>query len=199
MATMLSQHPRFTPRLVLRPFRRRDVGAVHEAVLASLPDLARWLPWAAADYQRGVSQQFLRDSMTAWNEDRAYDFAIRSRDDADLHLGNVSVWWTSRPNMSGEVGYWVRSDATRRGICTEATARVLQVAFEELGMHRVSMRIAVGNRGSERVAEKLGFLHEGLLRDEVRVGTTWLDHTVWGLLDREWRVERERYAAEAWV
>ena len=199
MAAMLSQHPRFTPRLVLRPFRRRDVSPVHEAVMASLTDLAAWLPWAASNYSRSVTQQFLRDSVGAWSENRAHDFAIRLREDSDRHLGNVSVWWTSKPNEAGELGYWVRSDETSRGICTEATARVLQVAFEELGMHRVSVRIAVGNRASERVAEKLGFTQEGLLRDEVRVGSVWMDHTVWGLLDREWRVERRRYEAETWV
>jgi len=196
---MLSQHPRFTPRLVLRPFRRRDVSAVHDAITASLPNLAKWLPWAAGDYTRAVTAQFVRDSVGAWSEDRAYDFAIRSREDADHHLGNVSVWWTSKPNQAGEVGYWVRTDEANKGLCTEATARVLQVAFEELGMHRVSLRIAVGNRSSERVAEKLGFAREGLLRDEVRVGSVWLDHSAWGLIDREWRVERRRYEAEAWV
>ncbi len=196
---MLSQHPRFTPRLVLRPFRRRDVTPVHEAVTASLRELAMWLPWAASNYSRSITHQFVRDSVGAWNESRAYDFAIRSREDPDRHLGNVSAWWTSKPNQAGEIGYWVRTDETSRGICTEATARILQVAFEELGMHRVSVRIAVGNRSSERVAEKLGFTKEGLLRDEVRVGSVWMDHTVWGLLDREWRVERRRYETEAWV
>ncbi len=199
MAAMLSQHPRFTPRLVLRPFRRRDVAPVHEAVTASLEDLAKWLPWAASGYARSVTNQFVRDSIAAWGEGRAHDFAVRSREDANAHLGNVSVWWTSKPNLAGEIGYWVRTDRTGKGICTEATARILQVAFEELGMHRVSLRIAVGNHASERVAAKLGFTHEGLLRDEVKVGSVWLDHTVWGLLDREWRVERRRYEAETWV
>lgn len=199
MSSMLSQHPRFTPRLVLRPFRRRDTSAVHDAVTESLPELSKWLPWAASDYTKAVTQQFVRDSVGAWSEGRAHDFAIRSREDLDTHLGNVSVWWTSKPNLTGEIGYWVRTDATSEGICTEATARLLQVAFEELGMHRVALRIAIGNHSSERVAEKLGFLHEGLLRDEVRVGSSWMDHTVWGLLDREWRVERRRYEAEAWV
>ncbi|MFQ5554355.1 MAG: GNAT family N-acetyltransferase [Acidimicrobiia bacterium] len=199
MATVISQHPRFTPRLVLRPFRKRDVGAVHEAILASLPDLAQWLPWAASNYSRPVTTQFLRDSVTAWGDEKAYDFAIRSREDPDRHLGNASVWWTSKANLAGEIGYWIRSDATGSGVCTEAVARLLQVGFEELGMHRASLRIAVGNVASERVAEKLGFLREGLLRDEVKVGAVWLDHTAWGLLDREWQVERLRYEAEAWV
>jgi RimJ/RimL family protein N-acetyltransferase len=63
----------------------------------------------------------------------------------------------------------------------------------------VTLRIAVGNRSSERIAEKLGFLREGTLRDDVKIGTRWVDHSVWGLLSNEWKVERERYAAQAWM
>ncbi len=111
----------------------------------------------------------------------------------------MSVWHTSRQNAVGEIGYWVRSDETRQGVCTEAVAHLLQVAFEELAMHRVTLRIAVGNTASERVAEKLGFLLEGTLRDDVKIGSEWVDHTVWGLLAGEWKVERERYAAQAWM
>ena len=195
----LSSNPRMTPRLLMRPFRRRDATALHEAVAASLNELRPWLPWAAAGYSKGVATHFVRDSAAAWTEGRAFDFALRRISDPNRHLGNVSVWFTSRPNLIGEVGYWIRSDETGRGICTEAVARILQVAFDELRMHRVVLRIAVGNVASERVAAKLGFRHEGLLRDEVKVGDRWLDHTIWGILEDEWRVERERYRAEAWV
>lgn len=198
MSHLLSHDPRFTPRLLLRPFRRRDVAPVHEAVRASVPELAKFLPWAV-NYQRSVTTQFIRDSIGAWASGRAFDFAIRMIDKPDRHIGNVSVWFTSRANCVGEVGYWIRSDAVNQGIGTEATARALQIAFEELGMHRVATRIAVGNAASERIMQKLGFLKEGTLRDEVKVGDQWLDHTVWGLLEREWRYERRRYATEAWV
>ncbi len=198
MAQLLAHDPRFTPRLVLRPFRRKDTSPVHDAVRASLPELAEYLPWAV-NYQRTVTAQFVKDSIGAWASGRAFDFAIRSIEDEDRHLGNVSVWFVSRANLVGEVGYWVRSDVTSQGIGTEACARALQIAFEELHMHRVTARVAVGNSASERVVQKLGFLKEGTLRDEVKVGDRWMDHTVWGLLDREWRYERRRYQAEAWV
>lgn len=188
-----------TPRFTLQPFRRRDVGPVHEAVLASLPELAAFLPWANDNYSRSGTQQFVRDSVNAWHENRAFDFAIRRDAEPDFHLGNVSIWYVSRANSVGEVGYWVRSDTTRRGVCTEAVARILRFGFEELGLHRIVVRIAVGNRGSERVAEKLGFRLEGTLRDEVRVGSRWMDHTIWGLLDREWRTEQVRYRSMAWI
>ena len=198
MSQLLGHDPRYTPRLVLRPFRRKDTSPVHEAVRASLPDLAEYLPWAV-NYQRSVTAQFVKDSVGAWASGRAFDFSIRSQDDIDRHLGNVSVWFTSRANAVGEVGYWVRSDMVGQGIGTEATARVLQVAFEELHMHRITTRIATGNVASERIVQKLGFLKEGTLRDEVKVAGRWLDHSVWGLLDREWRYERRRYETEAWA
>ena len=198
MPAAISPRPRYTPNYMLRPFRRRDLAAVDLAVRASLPDLALYLPWAV-DYNKTTTQHFIRDSAAAWAEGRAFDFTIRNAQRPDEHLGNISVWWVSRPNLVGEIGYWIRSDATGRGICTEAAANIAQVAFEEVGMHRLTLRIAVGNRASERVAEKLGFTREGLLRDEVRVGRKWMDHTIWGLLEHEWRAQKARYASEEWV
>lgn len=175
------------------------MGPVDEAVLASLPELAKFLPWAHDHYTRSVTQQFIRESAGAWSEGRAYDFAIRRDAEPDRHLGNVSIWYVSRANAVGEVGYWIRTDATSRGICTEAVARVLRFGFEELELHRIVVRIASGNRPSERVAEKLGFTREGLLRDDVRVGAAWIDHSIWGLLESEWRIEQGRYRSEAWI
>ena len=100
---------------------------------------------------------------------------------------------------SGEIGYWVAAPATGKGIATEATARVLQIAFEELDMHRVILRIAEGNIASERIAEKLGFVQEGILRKEVLVHGVWMDHSLWGLLDEEYREQRARYADAGWL
>lgn len=147
-------------------------------------------------YDRSTSQRFVRESMSAWAEGRAFDFAIRPPDDPDHHLGNVSIWWVSQANLIGEIGYWVRSDETGRGIATEATARMVQLGFEELHLHKVVLRIAVGNTASERIAEKLGFTREGLLRDEVRVGDRWIDHSSWSLLEHEWADVRSRLRAE---
>jgi len=199
MSRGINTQTRTTPRLALRPFRRRDVESLWESVHDSWPELAKWLPWAHAGYGRLEAIRFIRESGTAWVEGRAFDFGIRDRSDPAGHLGNISVWPTSRRERSGEIGYWVRSSATRTGVATEATARVTRVGFEELDMHRITLRIAVGNRGSERVAEKLGYTQEGLLRKEVLVHGEWLDHTLWAMLEDEFRQELPRWIEQGWV
>ncbi len=185
MSKTINSRPRHTPRLLLRPFRRRDVTPMHDAIRASLPELVQWLPWAIG-YDRSVAQRFVRESASAWNDGRAFDFALRLPDEPDFHVGNVSVWPTSMPNRIGEIGYWIRSDLTGEGLGTEATARALQIGFEELEYHKVILRIAAGNERSDRIAKRVGFNYDGMLRHEVRVGDNWLDHSAWSVLELEW-------------
>lgn len=195
MAGSVHSQPRYTRRLMLRPFRRRDVGAFHEAVTASIDELQPWLPWIDG-YDRGFAQRFIRESVGSWAERRAYDFTVRPIDDMDRHIGNVSVWPTSVQNSVGEVGYWIRSDETGKGYAKEAAAVAVDVGFSELGLHKLTLRIAVGNDASETIAKRLGFTYEGVLRDEVKVGGRWLDHTSWSMLDDEWAANAARLHAE---
>jgi ribosomal-protein-serine acetyltransferase len=199
MPPALPTDSRFTPRLELRPFRRRDLDSVLAAIEASMDELELWLPWANRSYGRTEASRFLRESSSAWSSGRAFDFAIRAREDADFHVGNISVWPTSRRERAGEIGYWIRSSLTGKGIATEAAARVGQVGFEELELHRVTLRIAVGNRASERVAEKLGFTKEGLLRKEVLVRGRWMDHTLWAMLEDEYCAVKDRWRELDWI
>ena len=199
MSRSISARSRRTPRLELRPFRRRDVEPLIGAVSDSTEELERWLPWVHRGYGRADALRFIRDSSAAWVDGRAYDFAIRRPDDLGDHIGNISVWPVSIRERSGEVGYWIRTSETGTGVATEAAAAVLAVAFEEMALHRVTLRIAVGNGASERVAEKLGFVNEGLLRKEVLVAGEWLDHTLWAMLEEEYRAERDKWVERGWA
>lgn len=146
------------------------------------------------DYASGDTSAFIRDSIQAWKEDRAWDYSIRMKSDPSRHVGNVSVWTVSKLGKIAEIGYWVRSDETGRGICTEAVGRVLEEGFNAMGYHKIVLRIAVGNEASDRVAEKLGFTKEGTLREELLIRGNWVDHSLWSLLDREYRSLRRSRA-----
>ena len=65
MSRGISTDTRTTPRLALRPFRRRDLESLWEAVHDSWPELAEWLPWAHAGYSRlGRGSQAEEDAIS---------------------------------------------------------------------------------------------------------------------------------------
>ena len=184
MASLINSRARYTPRFVLRPFQ---VGAI----VASDPQkrflgISHRTAAVAAVGESRTTRVRSRSTSCPRLDGCLGQMAVPStsvsagRRNRTVTLGNVSVWFTSRANQVGEIGYWIRTGETDKGVCTEVTARILQIAFEELRLHRVTLRIALGNRGSERVAEKLGFLQEGTLREDVKVGGRWLDHTALG-------------------
>jgi ribosomal-protein-serine acetyltransferase len=177
-------------RLVLQRLARRDAGTYDEATRVSLPELNQWLPWARLDYEQGDTNAFIRESIQAWKEERAWDYSIRFRTAPERHVGSISMWTVSKLGKIAEFGYWVRSDEQSNGVCTEAVQLLLEEAFVSLKYHKVTLRIAVGNRGSERVAEKVGFTKEGTLREELLIRGNWVDHTLWSLLDREYQTMR---------
>jgi ribosomal-protein-serine acetyltransferase len=184
-------------RLLLQRFTRRDAATLDEGIRVSLPDLNQWLPWARLDYTSADTTAFIRESVQAWKDERAWDYSIRLKEDPRRHLGNISFWTVSKLGKIAEIGYWVRSDETSRGICTEAVELLLAETFNSMGYHKVVLRIAVGNDASDRVAEKLGFTREGVLREELLIRGNWVDHTLWSLLDREYRAARRSRVARS--
>jgi RimJ/RimL family protein N-acetyltransferase len=171
---------------LIQRFTKRDQATLDDAIRSSLPELNQWLPWARMDYEYADTTAFIRESMQAWKEDRAWDYSIRDKDKPDRHLGNVSLWTISKLGKIAEFGYWVRTDENSKGICTEAVECLLAEAFGSLGYHKVTLRIAIGNDQSDRVAHKLGFTREGVLREELLIRGNWVDHSLWSLLDREY-------------
>lgn len=184
-------------RLTLQRFSRRDASTLDEAIRASLADLNQWLPWARMDYTNSDTTAFIRESIQAWKEERAWDYSIRSNDDPKRHIGNISFWTVSKLGKIAEIGYWVRSDETSRGVCTESVGLLLEEMFNSLGYHKIVLRIAVGNDASDRVAEKLGFTKEGVLREELLIRGNWVDHSLWSLLDREYRGAKRSRASQS--
>jgi RimJ/RimL family protein N-acetyltransferase len=65
-----------------------------------------------------------------------------------------------------EIGYWCRTSAQGRGFMTEAANAMERMAFDQLGALRVELRTDENNRASWRVAERLGFALEGILRSD---------------------------------
>lgn len=84
---------------------------------------------------------------------------------------------------------WI-TGAVDRGIGTRAIALVLDHAFDTVGLHRVGLEVYAHNPRARRVYDKLGFTHEGTLREALLLDGERVDAHVMGILRREWQGRR---------
>jgi RimJ/RimL family protein N-acetyltransferase len=146
--------------VVLRRYRPADAPAV--AAACADPETQRWIPVMPSPYTLADAQGFIGRSPEAWATGAAAIFAIADpRDDA--LLGSITV---HRPReRRAMVGYWVAPWARRRGVATAALRLVSRWALRELGIVRLALYTLVGNEASGAVAERCGFVREGILRN----------------------------------
>jgi RimJ/RimL family protein N-acetyltransferase len=74
------------------------------------------------------------------------------------------VRWLDWDDSLAEVGYWTVAEARGRGIATRAVRLVTRWALRDVGVVRMQLRAAAENEASQRVAERAGFVKEGVLR-----------------------------------
>ncbi len=85
-----------------------------------------------------------------------------------------------------ELAYFVGAGFTRQGYATEAIRAVLTYCFNDLNFIKVFVRVIASNTASLALAEKCGFIREGYLKDEYRMGNKQLvDIVYFGIFPEE--------------
>lgn len=167
-----------TPRLRLEPIVPEVAGELWTATRSSLRELRDWM-WWADQANLESTRAFAEETARQRDEGLNYQFVVR---DAETLSGAMGVEIHGAERWIGEVGYWIRTDRTGRGYATEAAGAIVDFAFAELGLARLELRAGVGNRASQRVAEKAGFRREGRLRRGCAHGRMGYDCYLYGLL-----------------
>ncbi len=170
-----------TGRLRLRAPRRSDTGPLHEAIVETLPELVKWLPWARDRHTRADTRRYLRGARAARARRGAYEFIIEDSENSEL-LGITSLHRIDWIRRSAGVGYWIRQSRWGKGFATEAVRALIERGFGVYRLHRLEAHVALENHASQRVVQKLGFEREGVAREVELVNGRYLDHIQYSLL-----------------
>ena len=150
------------PGVEIRPYRLNDAVAMAEAVRESVAELRPWMPWCHGDYSVEESRSWIEQQVPAFQRRDEFEFAIVATE--GRILGGCGLNHLDALNRRANLGYWVRSSETRRGVATAAVHLLCEWAFENTDLVRLELVIASGNAASHRVAEKSGAAREGTLR-----------------------------------
>lgn len=175
----------YTTRLRLRPFVASDAEAIH-ALQSNARVLRYWdsPPWK--DPSR--AQTFLADCLKMQQEGSGARFAIETLAPPGF-IGWCSMFRWNPVYRSLGIGYCLDEPAWGQGYATEAVRAMLTWAYEALDLNRVDAELNTRNLASARVLEKLGFVREGLRREDCIVDGEVSDSWIYGLLRRDWRPE----------
>ncbi|HEX8847012.1 MAG TPA: GNAT family N-acetyltransferase [Pyrinomonadaceae bacterium] len=159
--------------ILIRPFSDADIPAVYEAVRESIAELSRWMPWCHEDYSIEETRAFIMSREEARNTEAEYSFGIFDVRTGKF-LGAVGINQINRIHGYANLGYWVRTSATGRGVASSAARLATRFGLEEAGLHRVEILAALENRASQRAAEKARAVREGVLRKRLLIkGEAW--------------------------
>ncbi len=175
-----------TPRLVIRCWDPADAPLMKAAVDGCTSHLRPWMPWATLEPAPLESRiQWLRKCRGEFDLGRDFVYGIFDPAETEV-IGGTGLHTRLGPDVR-EIGYWIHERYARRGYATEVSAALTRVAFEIEKMSRVEIHVAVENYKSAGVPRKLGYRHEGTLRQRLKDATGVLhDSMVWTMLASEY-------------
>lgn len=152
-----------TPRLLLRPPVAGDEATLHEAILESFAELTTWMIWAKEQPTEEQTATFVRDNARKREEGEETALLMLERETGAL-IGVTGATVRHPGVPCFEIGYWCRTSAVGKGYVSEATYGVAAALFEDFGANRVEIKMDDRNERSWRVAERLGFSLEAVLK-----------------------------------
>jgi len=174
-----------TARVRLEPASARGQAEFLSAVRRSRRLHGRWVapPATAAAYGAYLARLRRRTHVGLF---------VRRRD-TDALVGVVNISEIVRGNFqSAYLGYHAFTPHAGQGLMREGLARVLDLAFRQLGLHRLEANIQPANTASIRLVRRLGFRREGFSPRYLKIAHRWRDHERWALLSDDWHHSRQR-------
>jgi RimJ/RimL family protein N-acetyltransferase len=173
----------------LRPWRESDVPRIVEA--ASDKRTQEWLGRMPDPYGEAEAHGWLEHHPENLATGSGVSWAVVDPGDDDAALAAID-FFNYTPEKELEIGFWAHPDSRGKGVVTRAMARVMEYAFEELGVRRVMAGAAVDNTASRHVIESNGLRAWGTERMGTTVRTGPADCVFYDVLVEEWRAARGR-------
>ncbi len=151
--------------------------------------LRQWLPWVERSRNRRDTEKFLHAVIRKYHSGEGPQYAILYR---SFMCGVCGFNRIDNANRMGSIGYWLSESYTGRGIMTETVSALLGIGFGQYRLNKIEILCATDNLKSRAVPERLGFHHDGILRQNELLNGAYVDHAVYSLLAEEYIRGRDR-------
>ena len=157
----------------------------YNLVSANHSHISDWMFWLNEDYSIEDAKHHIQKALKKYSENDGLEVGIWLRGEL---AGCVKFNYIDWKHKSTELGYWLGAAFQGQGLITKACGKLIDYAFDELGLNRVEMRCIDKNKKSRAIPERLGFKQEGVIRQARCLKDRYVDLIVYGLLASEWKL-----------
>ncbi len=166
-------------RLILRQPRNDDRADYHAIV--SKPEVTRYSDLPDHPTRKDTEGLF-RWMKSLHSKGTGCGWIVASRRSGKI-WGAIRINDIRKRDRMGTVGYEFDPAQWGRGVASEALGLVVTSAFSDFDLHRLQAWTMTGNPASDRVLEKNGFQHEGVLRQARYFKDAFHDMRMFGCLN----------------
>lgn len=162
----------------------RDAEALFALINRNRDHIGQWLKFPSMTLTVDDSKAFIERTRMRYAKEDGYWLGIW--EDKQL-AGSIGYLYIDQDNRKTEIGYWLGQEFEGRGIITRSIQVLIQYAFTHLNLNKIEIGAASNNTKSRSIPERLGFQHEGVIRDYELLNGRYLDRVIYGLKASEWR------------
>ena len=163
------------PDIVMRLFERRHAAELCAFFTENREHLGLELPWLMEPFNEGDVGEYIQAGLDRLAANQGFRAGIWQR---GALAGCVSLHGVDWNDRKASLGYWVGQHYQGRGLVTQCLQAVIAHAFDDLGLERLEILCAADNERSRKMALRLGFQEEGVLRRSWLRQGQWVDQVV---------------------
>jgi ribosomal-protein-serine acetyltransferase len=171
--------------LLLRNYTPEDAPGLFAAIDASRKHLHPWLSWVDKTTKEEHSLQYIQDSLYGPFTKEALVLGIFYR---DTIIGGIGMHNWDHNTKRAQIGYWIGKGHEGKGIINKCLTAFVPYLFDKIGLNKIEIHFMPANKRSAKVAERLGFKTEGIIRQSIIHNGMPQDVVIAGLLKSEWPV-----------
>ena len=180
------------PNIVIEKLSLEKLKDVHEMLVESGKEWFDNGSLFQSEFSYQEAEEFTNTLIKMWENDTFYIFNILDETNQQV-VGFTFLNHVNRQAKMANLGYQVRNSRTGEGIATAAAKLVATFGFEKLGFQRLEIVIKEGNLPSQKVADKLGAVREGLLRNRIHINDTAHDAYMYSLIPSDFGITNTAY------
>mgnify|MGYP000883098285 CR=1 FL=1 len=168
--------------LRIKKIQQKDAVIFWRLLDANRQTLERWMPRIRENSSIEINEKIVESFVEEMSAGKSVRCLIYANCEPAGYVG-IKI---DKLNKNCDVSYWVCEKQRGRGIAKGAVKLMIDESFTSLDLHKFYLSASTRNTASISVAQSLGFIREGTLREHELLEDGYHDISIFSLLRKDW-------------